>query len=582
MDTKGSLEVMPSYIIDALKAHDIDASDIKISVKSDMTLDNIYMDSWVFITGDRLVLMDGFVHKSGKKKGKKTADIIETWEEKKYKEYPIAEFKDFKVEILPATNVVTANRNGDDFVVCKFTNTLGKKMRAFTELANKISEGKEITEEDLAGQDIGNAVCPKCGRAYRNQEEKICIHCIDRKKVFFRLLKYGSKYKWYMVAIIIFILISSGLALLHPLLGNKIFYDEVLSESGKYYGKVVILVGIILALRLVSLFVTILYGRINAVLSNHIVFNLRTDVFKSMQDLSISFFMHKQTGSLMTRVNRDSEHVQWFFLDGLPYLIVNFINIIGVSLLMISIRPALSLLVLIPAPFIFIFFRRWLPKFYKLFGRSHKRSSAMNARMNDSFMGLKVVKAFGKEDKENEDFSRASSRFSEANMHIGITSSTVFPIVSFVMWLGSLTIYIFGGLLIIEGKLLFGDIATLVGYVGMIYGPMQWFARLVRFWSRAMNSANRIFEVVDAEPEVKEKKDPVRKKEFKGDVKIENVSFSYEPNRMVLKNVNVDVKAGEHIGVVGHSGAGESTLVNRIARLYDADFGGIYIDGINI
>lgn len=138
MDTKGSIEVLPSHVVDALRAHDIDASDIKVSVKSDMTLDNVYMDSWVFITGERLVLMDGLVHKSGKKKGKKAAEINENWEEKSYTEYPITEFKDFKVEILPATNIITANRNGDDFVVCKFTNTLGKKMRAFTELATKL------------------------------------------------------------------------------------------------------------------------------------------------------------------------------------------------------------------------------------------------------------------------------------------------------------------------------------------------------------------------------------------------------------------------------------------------------------
>ena len=582
MDTKGSVEAIPSYIEDALNAHGVDTKDIKVCVKSDMTVKNIYMDSWVFITGDLLILLDGFVHTSGKSKSKKVKNLIETWDEKGYAEFPLKEFKDFKVEILPTTNLVTAKREDEDFIVCKFTNTLGKKMRAFTTLANKVAEGNEITEQDLIGEDFENAFCPKCNRVYRNQEEKICTHCIDRKKVFFRLLTYGSQYKWYMVAIVIFILVSSALALVQPYLGNKIFFDEVLSEDGKYFGKVTLLVAIILAIRIVGIFITILYGRINAVLSNHIVYNLRTDVFDSMQNLSISFFMHRQTGSLMTRVNRDAEHVQWFFLDGLPYLIVNTINIVGVGLLMISIRPLLSLLVLIPAPFIFVFFRRWLPKFYKLFGRSHKRRSSMNSRMNDSFTGLRVVKAFGKEDKENEAFSSASRRFSDANMSIGITSSTVFPLISFMMWVGSLAIYIFGGLLIIEGKLLFGDIATLVGYVGMIYGPLQWFARLVQFWARAMNSANRIFEVVDAEPEVKEKKDPVRIERFEGNVKIENISFSYEPNRPVLKNVSVDVKAGEHIGVVGHSGAGKSTLVNLITRLYDVETGGIYIDGVNI
>lgn len=455
-------------------------------------------------------------------------------------------------------------------------------MRSFTKLANIICEGKEITDEDLKDEDLDHACCPKCGRRYSDPAEKICVYCVDRKKVFFRLLTYGKQFRGYMIAIVIFILLSSVISLFQPYLGNKIFFDEVLTVDGKYYGKVLLLVAAMLGLRILSTINTILYGRINAILSNQIVFNLRTDVFRAMQDLSISFFTNKQTGTLMTRVNRDSEHVQWFFLDGLPYLIVNAINIFGVALFMISMRPALSLFVLIPAPFIFMFFRRWMPKFHKMFMKSHKSSSVMNSRMNDSFTGLRVVKAFGKEDKENEDFANTSIRFSNVNMDIGITSSTVFPIISLMMWFGSLIIYIFGGILIIQNKIKFGEIATLVGYVGMIYGPLQWFARLVQFWARAMNSANRIFEVIDAIPEVREKRDAINIERFNGEVRIENVSFGYEPNRVVLKNVSMDVKAGENIGVVGHSGAGKSTLVNLITRLYDVESGGIFIDGVNI
>lgn len=582
MESKDVIEELPSYISKALREHNISDDEVKLSVKSDMSLNAVFMDAWIILTKDSLVLLDGIVHKSGDKRGRKNKSINESFNEKSFIKYELSEFSDFRVEILPTTNIITVKRNDIDFVLCKFSNSLGKKMRTFIKLANIICEGKELTEDDIKDEKADQVCCPKCGKRYSNPEEKICVHCVDRKKVFMRLLAYGRQFRGYMIVIVVFILLSSVIALIQPYLGNKIFYDEVLTAGGKYYGKVLLLVAALLGIRILSTIVTIIYGRINAILSNQIVYNLRTDVFRAMQDLSISFFTDKQTGTLMTRVNRDSEHVQWFFLDGLPYLIVNAINIFGVSLFIISMRPTLSLFILIPAPFIFVFFRRWFPKFHKMFTKSHKRSSAMNSRMNDSFTGLRVVKAFGKEDKENEDFANASMKFSSVNMDIGITSSTVFPIVSLIMWFGSLIIYIYGGIMITQNKIMFGEISTLVGYVGMIYGPLQWFARLVQFWANAMNSANRIFEVIDAIPEVREKKNSVNIERFSGDIKIENVSFGYEPNRVVLKNISLDVKAGENIGVVGHSGAGKSTLVNLITRLYDAESGAIYIDGVNI
>jgi len=284
----------------------------------------------------------------------------------------------------------------------------------------------------------------------------------------------------------------------------------------------------------------------------------------------------------MTRVNEDANNVQWFFHDGLPYIIVNAINIIGVAVFMFTINPQLTAIVLLPAPFVYLFFKTYLPKFYSMFGKYHRKNAKMNSRMNDSFAGLRVVKAFGKEKIETTAFAEASFGFSKVGQNIGTTASTVFPIVGLIMWLGSLTIYIFGGLQIIKGNMLFGDITTMVGYAGMIYGPLQWFANLMQTWAGAMNSANRIFEIIDAVPTVREISEPVIIENYEGHIVLKDVSFSYEPNKPVLNSVSLDVKPGEVIGIVGHSGAGKSTLINLITRLYDVEEGSISIDGHNV
>ena len=136
--------------------------------------------------------------------------------------------------------------------------------------------------------------------------------------------------------------------------------------------------------------------------------------------------------------------------------------------------------------------------------------------------------------------------------------------------------------MIIDGKMGFGQLTSLVGYVGMIYGPLEWLTNTVQQFASAMNSANRIFEIIDAHSVIKEAQVPKTIEHFKGRVTFENVNFSYLPNRPVLKNISFEAAPGEHIGIVGPSGAGKSTLINLIARLYDTESGNIYFDGVNI
>lgn len=494
-------------------------------------------------------------------------------------QFEIKEGDELFVDIA-ATNLSLVVRSGGVCTrVCRGSNAMNRSFGKFAELTMKMLKGEDISDE--LKNDKGGDVCPKCGRPFRD-ETRMCPHCVDKAHVFRRLLSYAGQYKKYIVFILSFIIISALFDIVVPYLQGAALFDHVLNTESVDYGKIVPLVGILVALQLLSTLFTIIYGRRNSRFANEVVYNMRTDVFSSMQRLSVKYFTDKETGALMTRVNSDAEEVQWFMLDGIPFLIVNALKLAGVAAVMIAMRPSLSVLILIPAPFILLFFRKFLPSFDKMFSRSFRYRSIMTSRMNDSFTGVRVVKAFGKEETENASFGNASRKFGDTQADINIRGGTIFPLVSLVMWLGSLAIYVIGGKMIIDGKFGFGQLTSLVGYVGMIYGPLEWLANTVQQFASAMNSANRIFEIIDARSEIKEKDEPAQIENFTGRVTFSNVNFSYVPNRPVLKDISFEASPGEHIGIVGPSGAGKSTLINLISRLYDTDSGTIYLDGVDI
>ncbi len=475
--------------------------------------------------------------------------------------------------------IIKKSGSGELVRVCRGSNAMNRHFGRFAELVMKSLKHEDITE--ALESEGGAARCPKCGREYRD-DTHICPYCVDKAHVFIRLLTYSGRYGKYIAFILTFMIITALINIIVPYFSGTVLFDQVLAPASPNYGKIVPLVLLLVALQLVSVLFTVIYGRKNSRFANEVVFNMRTEVFESMQRLSVKYFTDKETGALMTRVNSDAEEVQWFMLDGIPFLIVNIFKLVGVSAVMIAMRPSLSVLILIPAPFILLFFRHFLPSFNKMFSRSFRYRSIMTSRMHDSFTGVRVVKAFGKEQTENASFSRASRIFGNTQADINIKSGTVFPIVSFVMWLGSLAIYVIGGRLIIDGSFGFGQLTSLVGYVGMIYGPLEWLTNTVQQFASAMNSANRIFEIIDARSEIREADKPVKIEDFTGRVTFDNVNFSYVPNRPVLKDICFEACPGEHIGIVGPSGAGKSTLINLISRLYDTDSGTICFDGVDI
>ncbi|MDE7061450.1 MAG: ABC transporter ATP-binding protein/permease, partial [Lachnospiraceae bacterium] len=302
-----------------------------------------------------------------------------------------------------------------------------------------------------------------------------------------------------------------------------------------------------------------------------------------MGKLSISFYKSRQTGSLMTRVLRDAERVTGFFIDGAPYILINTFVIISTLTVMFSIRWELAIIACILLPISVIVGMKLRPHLWSLFGRRHRAERSLNSQVNDNLTGARVVKAFGQEQRELTRFSTNNSRMKDAELAIvrfdnkfTFLYATTQELTSMIVW--------FIGVALVLSKTNFdlGVLITFVGYVGQLSGPMNFFSHIFHWWSDSINSAQRMFEILDAIPEVQEKETPVAMPAPKGEIVLDHVTFGYEINKPVLKNINLHIKAGEMLGIVGRSGAGKTTLVNLISRMYDPQEGAIYFDGVNV
>ncbi|MEN8906397.1 MAG: ABC transporter ATP-binding protein, partial [Clostridiales bacterium] len=329
-------------------------------------------------------------------------------------------------------------------------------------------------------------------------------------------------------------------------------------------------------------FTNIIYGRINAYVTSNIIYDIKTLLFKSMQKLSINFYLNKQTGNLMTRVSGDTDNIQEFFHDGIPELFTNVVIIIIVVITMFIQNTLLTIISLSTTPILLIVSLKIFPIIKKKYTSMYISRSLLNSLVNDVLMGFRVVKAFGKEKEEIGRFSKSSSYVKKLEYNLAKFTNLIFQSMNILMISSSIIIWGFGGWQVINGQMEFGMLITFTGYVALINRPLIYMVQTTNWWSNAMNSAGRIFEILDSLPDVIEKKNPIVKRKFDGLIEFKNINFSYEANKNILHNINMIIEPGEVIGIVGRSGAGKSTIANLLMRMYDTTKGEIRIDGVNI
>ena len=585
---------------------------------TDMNANGEYADGYLVLTSEALYTFCSEPEKNKVHSFKgflnlkdRNADPERDW---KCTRIPASDLKKLNVEPQVACGILVAEFcDGLIKTVAVFSNLYRKDIHVLQrEFAHKFEEkGEEGAPEGPGGHGPGgrgpggrggrggrggddDIYCPKCGMMYPNPERKVCPRCMDRKSIFMRTFGYFKPYKGLMIFMVAIYVAVAALNLVWPYLNGVVLYDYILKKNGDF----LLSIGIknadyVLALFLVILtmfmarltlqLLTVLQGVFTARIVSGVVKDIKKDIFRTMGKLSISFFKNRQTGGLMTRVLRDADRVTGFFIDGFPYIFIHFFTLLATLVMMFSInwQMTLTAMVLLPGAFVFSFFFR--PRMWTAFGHRHRAERTLNSRVNDNLSGARVVKAFGQEEREEERFRSVNKRLKDSEMSIVGISNFIYFVFNLTHNVATILIWVLGVYLIIVKKQMeLGILITFIGYVDQLNGPMNFASRVFRWWSDSMNAAQRMFEIIDAVPEIREDEDPVSMKKPKGEIELKNVTFGYEINRPVLKNINLKIPAGSMLGIVGRSGAGKTTLVNLISRMYDPQEGSIFLDGVDI
>ena len=398
-----------------------------------------------------------------------------------------------------------------------------------------------------------------------------------------KLVSYYKPYKKVFLADMFFAIMASFIALLIPLVVRyvtaKVIYMPA-EQVVKTMSIIAIVVGILILFQCYCNYYIANYGH---VMGAKIEYDMRAEIFGHFQKLSFSFYDDEKVGQLMSRITSDLFDITELLHHGPENVTISVIKIIGALAILLSINVRLALIAFLLVPFMLVYAYFFNKKMKQAFRVNRIKIAEINAQIEDNLSGIRVVKSFANEDLENKKFKVGNDAFLEAKKnnykYMGGYNSGLTAFTTMI----NLLVIVSGGLMITKDMISVTDLVTFLLYINIFTDPIKTLIDFTEQFQNGYSGYERFLQILSIEPEIKDSENAVSISNVKGDIKLEDVSFKYnDSSHRVLKHINLEVKAGSYVALVGSSGAGKTTLCNLIPRFYEATSGKITIDGKDI
>jgi ATP-binding cassette subfamily B protein len=454
-----------------------------------------------------------------------------------------------------------------------------------------------LLEQHIAGRDVQLADPDQTYASAVTQSVRDAQASVaggQRLSVLWRLLSYLGPYRRDLIIGMVAALVMTILSLLPPYM-TKYLIDKAIKpfESGIITADQAQLIGAIVigSLALAYLFRELSHWlrlRYMSVLGELVAADLRRELYEHLQQLSLSFYSRKQTGSIISRVSHDTDRLWDFIAFGVVEVSLAIIMLLGLSAMLLILDWRLGLVMVLPLPLLFFAFVVHSRNLKRIFLRVWRKWSAVTEVLSDTIPGMRVVKAFNQEGREVNRFNASNEKALDEFTRLHNVWTRFWPLLMLGLHAMAIALWMFSMPRLLNGQddqalgLSFGTFMAFLLYAGMFFQPIETVGMVTRMMNRATSSALRIFEILDTQPDIVDIENSLKLEPINGRVTFQNVTFSYDGVRQVIRDISFDVAPGEMIGLVGPSGSGKTTVTNLISRFYEPSSGDILIDGHDI
>ena len=561
---KPFLEALPPEVDTKLQNIKPPEEQPHIQVATDLGDDGSFGEQWLVVTDERLLVIptegaDGVV------------------------EVPLKVIIETRIEELVGAGRLEVEHGAGEPTYLYYSNSLSPKFVEVAEAIKQLTKGEAPT----LPTEMERTQCDTCGRLLP-EKDGICLACVKKWDTMKRIIGYLAPYRGMVIILMICVAVNELIRLIPPLIVRDMI-DEVLTplaDSGLALREgfellkspIAQLFGILFATFLIEILGGLLRAHVSALTCKEI----RGQLFQHVQYMPLRFYGKRQLGSLMSRFTNDADRLEMFLVFGLPFMLGNVVMLTGTLVICLSLSWKLTIWALMPAPFLLLGGLVMWERMRRIWPRWHAKWSRLSSHLNESISGIRVVKAFAQEDREALRFNMRNEELWQVSVTGERSWRVFFAVINFLLSFGMFFIWYFGGRDIIREELTYGVLAAFSRYLWQLYRPLQFFGQLNNLITRAFAGAERVFEILDTRPESFDDSEAITTPKVEGRVAFRNATFGYDPGKPVLHDINIDVKPGEMIGLVGKSGVGKSTMINLICRFYDVNRGTVDIDGVDI